>query len=114
MQRVALRILLAVAAVAAVYLSVRRRVGIKVKSIESKPGIEGTPGIGPKPSPLAEAIKELLGMAGAIYLGLVLVVSFLELQVPKVVELWGIQFDPLALLALVAAIVQPFFVKAQA
>lgn len=63
----------------------------------------------PKPSPTAEAIKDLLGVAGGVYLALLMVASFLKLNLPSQVGWGGVSFEPLAALALLISIVYPFF-----
>jgi len=63
----------------------------------------------PLPSPVADAIKELVGVAGGIYLALILLKSLLSINLPDLVTVWNVSFDPLALTALILAIVQPAF-----
>ncbi len=60
-------------------------------------------------SPLADAIRETLAMAGGIYLALLAVVSFLALNVPDRVSVTGIEVDPVALLALLLVSVGPYW-----
>ncbi len=60
-------------------------------------------------SPLAEAIRETLAVAGGIYLALLAVISFLALNVPERVSVAGIQVDPVALLALLLVSVGPYW-----
>jgi len=64
----------------------------------------------PKPSFLAKAIQETVAVAGGIYVALTALAAFLKTQVPSV-TLWGFTFDPLAALALILAILQPFIMK---
>ncbi|MCG0277275.1 MAG: hypothetical protein L5656_01890 [Thermanaeromonas sp.] len=59
------------------------------------------------PSPASRALAELVGIAGGIYLSLVMLVSFLKLGVPETVSLGGWSMDPLALLAVLVALIQP-------
>ncbi len=66
-----------------------------------------------KPSPLSEAIVELVSLAGGIYLSLLLLVSFLQIELPGRLNIFGLQTDPLAFSALVLAILQPFFIRAR-
>ncbi|MEW6546483.1 MAG: hypothetical protein AB1446_06140 [Bacillota bacterium] len=63
----------------------------------------------PVSSPVAEAVRQLVGVAGGVYVALVSLAAFLRLPPQQSVELFGITFDPLALAALIVAIVQPFF-----
>ncbi len=49
-----------------------------------------------KSSPLSEALTNLIGVAGGIYLTLVVLTEFLELQLPELIHLGGISLEPLA------------------
>lgn len=62
----------------------------------------------PIPSPFSLALGELLGVAGGIYLVLVMLVSFLGVTIPERVEILSVRFDPLALASVLLAVVQPF------
>jgi hypothetical protein len=62
-----------------------------------------------KVSPLSLAIQELVAMSGSIYLSLVMLVSFLKLSLPDTVLIYTVHIDPLALLAISLAIIQPLF-----
>lgn len=64
-----------------------------------------------KSSPLAQAIRDLVAVAGGVYLSLVMLVSFLKLDLPEKISLYGISLDPLACIALGLAIIQPLFMK---
>lgn len=59
------------------------------------------------PSPASRALAELVAIAGGIYLSLVLLVSFLKLTVPETISLGGWYIDPLALIAILIALIQP-------
>ncbi len=63
----------------------------------------------PLPSPFVKAMTELIGMAGGIYLSLVMLVNFLDLELPPKVNILGMEAEPLALLAIIISIVQPLF-----
>lgn len=65
------------------------------------------PVVDPKPSPLSQAVQQLVEAAGGIYLALIMLVSFLQLDVPEKVFLLGVGIDPLALFSLVVASLQP-------
>lgn len=65
--------------------------------------------IAPKPSPLSIAVQEIIATAGGIYLSLVMVVSFLKLDIPEKVSMINVSIDPLAFTAIILAIVQPLF-----
>lgn len=62
-------------------------------------------------SPLSTAIAQLVGTAGGIYLSLELLFSFL-----KIPENWWnpstFMVEPLAVISLILAIVQPFVIRA--
>ncbi|MGB9866898.1 MAG: hypothetical protein ACPLPR_03180 [Bacillota bacterium] len=58
-------------------------------------------------SPYSIAIKQLVAVAGGIYISLTALCSFLDLEVPKRVWLAGAQVDPIAVLALCLAALQP-------
>jgi hypothetical protein len=64
-----------------------------------------------RPSPLADALKDLVGTAGGIYLSLVLLGSFLRLDVPERILFYNINMDPLALAALLISIIQPLYLR---
>lgn len=58
-------------------------------------------------SPVSRALAELVAVAGGIYLSLVLLFSFLKLNIKEVITIEQFQVDPLAAAALVIALVQP-------
>jgi Ni,Fe-hydrogenase III small subunit len=60
-------------------------------------------------SPLSEAIKDFVAVAGGVYLGLMALSEFLKVPVPIEAEVWGLSFDPIAVVAVVLAIVAPMF-----
>lgn len=62
-------------------------------------------------SPLADALAQVVGTAGGIYISVVMLVNFLELSVPSRVELISIGFEPLASISILIAIVQPFVLR---
>lgn len=70
---------------------------------------EGTPE--PLPSPATEAVKHLVGVAGGVYVTLISLASFLRMPLPDSVTLLGVTFDPLAMAALLVAILQPFLTR---
>ena len=53
----------------------------------------------PRPSPLSEALGELLAVAGGIYLALLMAVSFLGLEIPARIRLGSLLLEPLAALS---------------
>jgi len=60
------------------------------------------------PSPLAQALANLVGVAGGIYLSLVMLTSFLDLRVPERVEIGHLSLEPLATVSFALALLQPF------
>lgn len=60
-----------------------------------------------KPSPLAEAIRDFVAVAGGVYLGLTALAEFLKVSVPMQAKVWGLTFDPVALFAVCLAIIVP-------
>lgn len=65
----------------------------------------------PRPTPLSDAIISLIGMAGGIYLSLILLFTFLDVMVPNRIRLGHMEMDPLAAFAIGLAILQPFFIR---
>ncbi|KAF1084582.1 hypothetical protein SPSYN_02360 [Sporotomaculum syntrophicum] len=65
----------------------------------------------PKSSPLSQAITGMVGTAGGIYLSLIILQAFLELHIPKSIQISGISLEPLATLSIVLAIIQPFAMR---
>lgn len=64
-----------------------------------------------RPSPLSEALANLIGVAGGIYLSLVVLSTFVELEVPHRVLVAGLNLEPLATLSILLAILQPFLMR---
>jgi hypothetical protein len=64
-----------------------------------------------KSSPLSRALTNLVGMAGGIYLSMVLLMTFLEANIPEKIEVGSVSLEPLATVSIVLAIVQPFALK---
>ncbi|EEG76789.1 hypothetical protein [Dethiobacter alkaliphilus] len=64
-----------------------------------------------KPSPFSQALQDLIATAGGIYLSLVLLVSFLQMDVADKWNIYGIKMEPLAFLALLFSVVQPLLLQ---
>lgn len=60
-------------------------------------------------SPLGQAIKDFVAVAGGTYLGLMALTEFLKIPAPVKGELWGITFDPIAVVAVLLAAVAPLW-----
>lgn len=63
------------------------------------------------PSPLSKALVQLLAMAGGIYLALISLSTFISLELPHRINAYGLGFDPLAGLAILLALIQPFMLR---
>lgn len=61
-----------------------------------------------KSSPLSQALANLVGVAGGIYLSLVVMVTFMELQLPERVQVCGFSLEPLATVSVLIALTQPY------
>ena len=64
-----------------------------------------------KPSILSLAVQEVIGIAGGIYLSLVMLISFLKLNIPEKVMYRELAIDPLAGTAIFLTIIQPILTK---
>jgi len=60
-------------------------------------------------SPVSLALQELVAISGSIYLSLIMLVSFLKLNIPETIMFFEFSIDPLALLSISLAIIQPLF-----
>lgn len=58
-------------------------------------------------SPLSLALQDLVSISGSIYLSLIMLVSFLKLNVPETIMFYEISIDPLAFLSISLGIIQP-------
>lgn len=63
---------------------------------------------GARASVFSEALAGLVATSGGIYLSLVLLTTFLKITVPENVPLFSTNIEPLAGLAVILALVQPF------
>ncbi|HOV78713.1 MAG TPA: hypothetical protein PK728_01280 [Bacillota bacterium] len=64
-----------------------------------------------KTSPLSQALSNLIGVAGGIYLSLDVISSFLELNIPDRVQIGSFCLEPLAALSILTAIAQPYMLR---
>lgn len=64
-----------------------------------------------KASPLSLAIQELVAISGSIYLSLIMLVSFLKLNIPETIMIFDLSIDPLAFLSISLAMIQPLFLN---
>lgn len=68
-------------------------------------------GVEPKASPLSLAIQELLAISGGVYLSLIMLTSFLRIDIPERILIFDLAIDPLACTSIGLAIIQPLFLK---
>ncbi|GAB6157576.1 hypothetical protein JCM39194_07760 [Desulfotomaculum varum] len=61
-----------------------------------------------KSSPLSESLAGLVGTAGGIYLSLVMLKTFLEIDVPARVNISVVSLEPMAAVSFILAIISPF------
>ncbi|HWR07991.1 hypothetical protein [Sporomusa sp.] len=73
--------------------------------------LDNSPQVEPRPSPFSTAVQELVATAGGVYLSLVMIVSFLKLELPERITLSILSFDPLAMTAIGVAVIQPAISK---
>lgn len=64
-----------------------------------------------KSSQISQALTNLIGVAGGIYLTLVILAAFLELQLPERVSFGRISLEPLAAVSILISLAQPYFFK---
>lgn len=74
----------------------------KVRKYRSDKILEGTVA-----SPASVALGEMVAVAGGIYLSLTLLASFLKIAPPDKMILFSLSMDPLAMLAIFIAVIQP-------
>ena len=84
---------------------------IWLRVCRSRTSIDSIPQVEPKSTPFSAAVQDLVATAGGVYLSLVLIVSFLKLELPERITISILSFDPLAMTALGVAVMQPVFGK---
>lgn len=85
----------------------------RIKGKRNRYRVEGSPfPVEPTSSLLSQSIVELLAVAGGIYLSLIMVVAFLQLDLTEKVILGTVKIDCLAFLSLLLALLQPFLSRA--
>lgn len=65
-----------------------------------------------KASPFSEALAGLIGTAGGIYLSLVMLTTFLEIEIPSRVNISAISLEPMAAISFILAIFSPYINRA--
>lgn len=96
-----------VALVLVTYFSVRKRARVLAMR-QTQAGAGGVP-FEPKPSPISQAILEIGGVAGGIYIAITALSAFLKLEIPPKISVGGMSFDPIALVSLISAILWAAF-----
>lgn len=96
------RVIAAIVLIGLVFWAVRSKA--KVRKFRNDPKLEGTVA-----SPASVALGEMVAVAGGIYLSLTLLASFLKIAPPDKVSLFNLSMDPLAMLAIIIAVLQPIF-----
>ncbi|RJQ32051.1 MAG: hypothetical protein C4589_00935 [Peptococcaceae bacterium] len=89
-----------------VVFSVRERVRLRLYREKDWGGIGES-----RISPLSQALANLVGVAGGIYLSLVVLVSFLEVQLPSRLQIGPVSVEPLAVVSFSLALLQPFMAR---
>lgn len=102
-----LGVVLGVGLLALAYLSVAERAKGYQRRLERS---EPLP-VEPEASVMSQALVELIATAGGIYLALLLVRNFLQINLPERVVFWGLQVEPLAAFSLLLALVQPYLIR---
>jgi len=64
-----------------------------------------------KSSPFSQAVLNLVGLAGGIYLSLVMLLDFIKLQIPDHVQFGHMEIEPLAAFSITLAVIQPFLIN---
>ncbi|MDF2571261.1 MAG: hypothetical protein K0R55_2865 [Sporomusa sp.] len=84
---------------------------IWLRVCRSRVAMDNLPQVDPRPSPFSNAVQELVATAGGVYLSLVMIVSFLKLELPERITISILAFDPLAMTAIGVAVIQPLISK---
>lgn len=86
-----------------VVCSVRERVRLRAYREKDWSAIGET-----KSSPISQAIANLIGVAGGIYLSMILLCTFIELELPERVSVGAYSIEPLAAVSIIVALVHPY------
>lgn len=101
-----MKILLLILIVVLILLAVRERVEQKIKASSFSGMPEDI-----KTSPVSQALAELVAIAGGIYLSLLMLTTFLGLELPSKVKIISVEIDTIAGIALFLTLAQPFVLK---
>lgn len=102
-----LGVVLGVGLAALTYLSVAERMKVHKRTHQRS---EELP-VEPRSSALSQALVELVATAGGIYLALILLRNFLKVEIPESIAVFGVKVEPMAGLALLLSLVQPYFAQ---
>ncbi|WP_227766572.1 hypothetical protein [Zhaonella formicivorans] len=86
-------------------LSLREQIKLRYKSQAKELPQEPVGGL------ISQALAHLVGVAGGIYLSLIMLTSFLGIAFPESFQILGISLDPLAFISLLIALLQPWLSK---
>ncbi|MGI6227117.1 MAG: hypothetical protein ACOYJ1_12775 [Peptococcales bacterium] len=86
-----------------IFLSVRSKIILNRRRTKELPEVIS--------SPVSQALTQLLGTAGGIYLSLIMLASFLGIDVPKEITFWQWSLDPLAFFSLLITLLQPLLIR---
>ncbi|MBS3968821.1 MAG: hypothetical protein KGZ94_01760 [Clostridia bacterium] len=64
-----------------------------------------------KASPVSQALAELVAIAGGIYLSLLMLTTFLGLELPSTMKIISVEIDTIAGIALFLTLAQPFMLR---
>ncbi len=91
---------------AVVWLSIRERMKLGIFRERSWETLaEG------RSSPFSQAVLNLVGFAGGIYLSLVMLLDFMKFQIPDRIQFGSMEIEPLAAFSITLAIIQPFLIN---
>ncbi|HAG11693.1 MAG TPA: hypothetical protein DCK76_10035 [Desulfotomaculum sp.] len=97
---------IAIIILAVIWLSIRQRMKLSIFHERSWETLtEG------KSSPFSQAVLNLVGFAGGIYLSLVMLLDFMKFQIPERIQLGHMEIEPLAALSITVAVIQPFLIN---
>ena len=84
---------------------------VRIVNYRSAKAASPIDGLDVKNSPLSTVVQELIATAGGIYLSLIMLVSFLKIELPEKISVGIISLDPLAFTSIGLAIIQPFIIS---
>ncbi|WP_035268296.1 hypothetical protein [Desulfitibacter alkalitolerans] len=101
-----MKILLLILIIVLVGFAVREKVKQKMKTSS----VSGMPEE-IKASPVSQALAELVAVAGGIYLSLLMLTTFLGLELPSTMKIISVEIDTIAGIALILTLAQPFIIR---